>query len=378
VSWVQFLLAGLRLGVVGFGGGLAVLTLIRREFVERRHVITEAEFAEIAGAAQALPGAVSVNAFTILGTRVSGWLAGLVAGWGFVIPSFILMVVLAATYPAFRYLPYADSILAGMTAGVVALVVLTGVDLARAGAIRRRCEAALALGALAGVALHWIGVLEVVLLAGLVGLVCGAPEWRKASLALAPPSLFKFFLGGATLGTVASLGGVFLRIGAATFGGGFVMIPFIEQEVVLHHQWIRPVEFADAMALGQVTPGPVVISAAFIGHRVAGLIGASVATAAVFLPPGLLAMAAGHALDRFGKNPVVSGFLAGVRPAVVGLLGGAALSLGRAGLHDLSGWGIAAVGLLVGVRWRLHPLLVLALCAVLHLGFHEGFAALFG
>jgi chromate transporter len=370
------LLSGLKLGVLGFGGGMAVLAMIRRELVTRRKALSEEEFAEAAGVAQMLPGALSVNAFTILGTRLGGWTGGVLAGWGFVFPSFLLMLALAATYPAFRYLPLADSALAGMIAGVIALVVWTAVDLARSGSVRRRCEAALAAATLLAVTLGWVGVLEAVLLAGFAGILCNAPDWRRfPSPALAPwPAAL--LLGGASLPTLVSLAGVFLRIGAATFGGGYVMIPFIAHEVVEARHWIPGVEFADAVALGQVTPGPVVISAAFIGYRVAGLAGAIAATGMVFLPPGLIAIAAGRALDRFGKNPVVAAFLAGVRPAVVGLLGSAAVALAQAGFHAWSELGLAAAALLAVLRWRVHPLLLLALCAAGHIALNEGVAAL--
>lgn len=376
MGWLRFFVAGLKLGSVGFGGGLAVLAMIRREFVERRRVVGEDEFAEMAALAQALPGAVSVNAITILGTRVSGWWAGLVAGWGFVLPSFLMMLFLAVTYPAFRYLPYADSALIGMTAAVVALVAATALQLGRAGAVASRLDVVVAIGSFLPAAFHWAGVLEIVLLAGFVGIASAAVGRAGATAVVAPPWLGSLLLGGASLGTVVALGSVFLRIGAATFGGGFVMIPFIEHEVVLRHAWLDHTAFADAIALGQVTPGPVVISATFIGYRVAGLLGAVVATVAVFLPPGILAVAAGSALDRFAHNEHVTAFLAGIKPAVVGLLASAALALGRAGLHDATEWAIAAAAFLVLLRWRPHPLAVLAGAAGLHLLVHEGFAAL--
>ena len=367
MTWVGFLLTGLRLGAVGFGGGLAVLSLIRREFVERRRLLDDAEFAEVAAMAQALPGAVSVNAFTILGTRLGGWWSGLVAGWAFVWPSFLMMLAFAATYPAFRYLPMMDAAMVGMSAAVVALVVATAVGLARAGAIRQRLDAIVAAAALVLVASGWVGVLEAVLLAGLVGILARAPRVGAVAGALVPAWLVVFLFRGASLSAVVALAAVFLRIGAATFGGGFVMIPFIEQEVVLHHAWLTSREFADAVALGQITPGPVVISATFIGYRVAGLLGAVVATGMVFLPPGLLAMAAGHALERFNQNQVVAGFLAGVRPAVVGLLGSAAVSLGRAGLPRPAAWVLALAALLVLLRWKVHPVLVLLASALAYL-----------
>ncbi len=366
MTWLEFLLVGVKLGTVGFGGGLAVLSLIRREFVERRGVLNDTEFAEIAAMAQALPGAVSVNALTILGTRLGGWWSGFVAGWAFVWPSFLMMLGFAATYPAFRYLPMMDAALVGMAAAVVALVVGTAVDLGRAGAIRKRLDVLIAAGAFVLVAMNWVGVLEAVLLAGLVGIFARTSGWSRWAPVALPAWLVAGLVRGATLGTVAALAGVFLRIGAATFGGGFVMIPFIEQEVVLHHAWLAPREFSDAIALGQITPGPVVISATFIGYRVAGLVGATLATGMVFLPPGLLAIGAGHALGRFGKNQIVTAFLAGVRPAVVGLLASAALSLGRAGLPDAATWGLAVAGILVLLRWRVHPLAVLFSSALVY------------
>ncbi|HQT93398.1 MAG: hypothetical protein B7Z68_00795 [Acidobacteria bacterium 21-70-11] len=366
MTWVGFLLAGLRLGTVGFGGGLAVLSLIRREFVERRRLLSDAEFAEVAAMSQALPGAVSVNAFTILGTRLGGWWCGLVAGWAFIWPSFLMMLAFAATYPAFRYLPMMDAALVGMSAAVVALVVVTAVSLARAGAIRQRLDAILAAAAFVLVALNCIGVLEAVLLAGLVGILARAPKLGPSAGAVFPPWLVMILIRGASLSGFFALAAVFLRIGAATFGGGFVMIPFIEQEVVLHHAWLTPREFADAVALGQITPGPVVISATFIGYRVAGLLGSVVATGMVFLPPGLLAIAAGHALERFSQNQVVAGFLAGVRPAVVGLLGSAAVSLGRSGLPNPGAWVLALAALLVLLRWKPHPVLVLVASALVY------------
>lgn len=379
MGWWRLIASALRLGLVGFGGGLAVLAMIRREFVERRRVLSGDAFAEVAALSQALPGAVSVNAITMLGTRLAGWWVGVLAGWAFVLPSFLLMLVLAATYPAFRYLPFADSALVGIAAAVVALVVTTAWQLARHGGVRSRFDVAVAVWAFLPAAFHWAGVLEIVLLAGLVGMVAAAIAPRPgAAGALAPPWLAVALLGGASLGTLFALGTVFLRIGAATFGGGLVMIPFIEHEVVLRYGWLDPTTFADAIALGQVTPGPVVISATFIGYRVAGLAGAVVATGAVFLPPGLLAVAAGTAIERFARNERVAAFLAGIRPAVVGLLFSAALSLGRAGLRDVNAWGVALLALIVLVRWRPHPLAVLAGAAALHIALHEGLAALAG
>jgi chromate transporter len=141
-------------------------------------------------------------------------------------------------------------------------------------------------------------------------------------------------------------------MGAITFGGGFVMIPLIESEVVNSHHWLTHQEFADATALGQVTPGPVLITATFIGYRVAGTLGAIVATISIFLPSFLMTIAAGSSLARFYTNPVVQSFLKGVTPAVVGLLVAAATSIARAGIHSWLGLSIAIVAVVVLIRFR--------------------------
>jgi chromate transporter len=152
---------------------------------------------------------------------------------------------------------------------------------------------------------------------------------------------------------LVALSSIFLRIGAASFGGGFVTLPLIEGEVVERYHWMAHQEFADATALAQVTPGPVLVVASFIGYRVAGTLGALFATVCVFLPSFVFTLVAGSSLRRFRANRQVQSFLRGVTPAVVGLLLSAALSIGRAGYYHWSGLMITAVaGLII---WRFRP-----------------------
>src|SRR5205085_2512201 len=174
------------------------------------------------------------------------------------------------------------------------------------------------------------------------------PKLRAVGvLAVAMPILAKLSL-------LIALSAIFLRIGAVTFGGGFVMVPLIKAEVVDNHHWLTSQEFADATALGQVTPGPVLITATFIGYRVAGTLGALVATVSVFLPAFLMTLAAGSSLRRFRANRQVQAFLRGVTPAVTGLLVAAAWSIGRAGIHTWMGVTLAIIAALVLLRFRLN------------------------
>jgi chromate transporter len=169
----------------------------------------------------------------------------------------------------------------------------------------------------------------------------------------------------AKLGLLLTIASIFLRIGAVTFGGGYVMVPLIEAEVVHEHGWLTHREFVEAFALGQVTPGPVLITATFIGYRVAGTLGALVATVSIFLPSLVLTVVAGSSLRRFRANRQVQAFLRGVTPAVVGLLVAAACSVGRAGIHTWVGLLLAVASAFVLMRFRVNAFLVILGAAVL-------------
>ncbi|HVY49650.1 MAG TPA: chromate transporter, partial [Minicystis sp.] len=173
---------------------------------------------------------------------------------------------------------------------------------------------------------------------------------------------------GAGLGAIAGLVRVFAPIGVLTFGGGLAMIPAIEHTVVIEQHWIGPKTFADAVALGQITPGPVAICATFIGYRVGGVVGALLATIAMFGPALALAIAVGASIDRFRASPLVEGALRALAPAVIGMLAAATFSLGRAGIDDWFGAALAAAALALGVfARRLSPLFSLVGGGLLHL-----------
>jgi chromate transporter len=180
-----------------------------------------------------------------------------------------------------------------------------------------------------------------------------SPTLRSIGMfALAMPLIAK-------LGLLLTLSTIFLRIGSVTFGGGLVMVPLIESEIVDTHHWLTHQEFADAFALGQITPGPVLITATFVGYRVAGTLGALVATISIFLPAFLMTIAAASSLRRFRDNEQVQSFLRGVAPAVVGLLVAAALSVGRAGIHSWVGISIMLLAIFTLIRFRPNPFWVI-------------------
>ncbi|MEP6819919.1 MAG: chromate transporter, partial [bacterium] len=429
-------LSFLKIGTVGFGGGLAVIAQVRTLAVKQRRWLTEQEFASGFALAQTLPGTAAGNIATYVGLRIRGWRGAGVSIAGFILPSMLMMIVLAILYRHLRHLPDTDRLFQGLNAAVVALIIVTAWRMGR-NTLGKPWQWLLAVFACIGVAFFSATVIEVVLTAGLIGIFIdsfaekqlrrlgqlqGVASRRKrisARLTLQrrrrrirdthfvggyltramaeervrqaallaeseivedqtaesartdenlDPNQAAHKPSGKKLGSLAVLGvsmpilakfallltlsTLFLRIGTITFGGGFVMIPLIETEVVDTHHWLTHQEFVDATALGQVTPGPVLITATFIGYRVAGTLGALVATVGIFLPSFLMMVVAGSSLARFHTNKIVQSFLKGVTPAVVGLLVAAGISIGRAGIHSWVGLLIALIAGVVLVRYR--------------------------
>lgn len=418
-------LSFLKIGLTGFGGGLAVIAQIRQLTVHKRGWLTEHEFAEAFALAQSLPGTSAGNAVAYIGLKLRGWRGASVAMTGFILPSMLMMIALAIFYRHMRSLPDTDRLFHGLNAAVVGLVLVTAWRMGKS-TLNKRWQWWVAGSAFLAVAIFNATVIEVVLAAGLIGIYVesfaerqlqrlrriGSFTFRRQARIKARMKarrrerLKQNFVGGylmraladervrqarfkneggeepesikreitseqsrdrhlqsigvfalgmpilIKLGLLATLSIIFLRMGTVTFGGGFVMIPLIESEVVNSHHWLTHQEFADATALGQITPGPVLITATFIGYRVAGTLGALVATMSIFFPAFIMTIAAGSSLRRFRSNGFVQAFLQGITPAVVGLLVAAALSIGRAGIHTWIGLSIAMLVVVILLRFR--------------------------
>ena len=388
-----------KIGLVGFGGGVAVLALIRNVTVRKRRWLTDAEFAEAVALAQSLPGTSAGNSVTYIGVRLRGWRGAAAAMGGFILPSMVIMIVLAITYKHINNLSGTQQFFHGLNGAVVALILVTAWRMGK-NILTARWQWLLAVLSFLAVAILEATVLEVVFAAGLIGIYIDSfgekqlrqlrnlgsivarrrarirtrmakrrRTLRKASeevedqeesvtfrslalLGLAMPIAAK-------LGLLLTLAAICLRMGSVTFGGGLVMVPLIESEVVNNHHWLTHQEFADATALGQITPGPVLITATFVGYRVAGTLGALVATISIFLPAFLMTIAAASSLRRFRDNAQVQAFLRGIAPAVVGLLVAAALSIGRAGIHSWVGLLIGLLAIFTLIRWRPNPFWVI-------------------
>ncbi|HEY8039465.1 MAG TPA: chromate efflux transporter [Polyangiaceae bacterium] len=352
-------------GVAGFGGGYSVLAQLRRDLVERRRWLTAAEFLVLAEISKSLPGTPATNLLALLGQRVGGVRGGTVAAGAFLLPSMVLMIACGAAYSHVRAAPGLSLFFDGMNAAMVGVVGAVTIDLGRS-AIRSRRGLAVAILCAALLATRLVS--EPILAGAAAGIGAIAGSLRARPPPGEPPKSERLHgfaalaLPLALAGSAAALVGlvrVFVPIGVMTFGGGLAMIPAIEHMVVLEQGWLDAKAFADAIALGQITPGPVAICATFIGYRVAGLAGALVATLAMFAPATALALAAGHSIERFRASPVIDGVLRALAPAVIGMLAAATLSLGRAAVGVPVDVALAVVAFVVLVARPISPLWLL-------------------
>jgi chromate transporter len=195
---------------------------------------------------------------------------------------------------------------------------------------------------------------------------------KLRSIALLPLMIFFTWPVLDKMITVWHLMTIFLRVGTVTFGGGYVMVPQIETDVVQVHQWMDHQTFADGVAFGQITPGPVLITATFIGYKVAGVIGAITTTIAAFLPSFIMTMIAGASINRFRANFHVQAFLAGVAPAVVGMLAAAGVTMAKSGVSGATGFGLATLACLLMLRAKLNPVVIIFGCGLLQWAISRG------
>ena len=355
----------LRFGVIGFGGPTAHIALMQDELVDRRGWIGRQAFTDALGVTNLVPGPNSSEMAIHIGYLVGGRAGGLIAGVCFALPAFVMMTALAALYFALGRLGVPGDALAGLQAAAIVVIVFALWRLRAS--VSRVLPAAVAIGAF--VLTLWLPRWSAVwvLAGGAVALVERAFERRRGergaagiaalvALALVP-------LAAVGVSQLPSLAWVFLKTGALLFGGGYVLVPLLEPEV-LARGWLTKGQFLDGIALGQATPGPIVTSSAFVGYRVAGVLGALVATVAIYVPAFLIVLAAsGPFLRSLRGNPAVRAAASGFNAAAFGAIAAAAVSLGRVGLSTPFRIAVAAVA--AAALWRRAPVWAVLLGALL-------------
>jgi chromate transporter len=359
----------LRLGLLGFGGPVALVGQMGRELADERGWLTKDEMREAIAICQSLPGPLAIQVGIYISYLRAGFWGAWAGGWTFILPNFLIVAGLGALYVYLGDLKPVTAIFYGVSPAVIALILHSCWRLARLGmedwlqwAIAAVCFV-VTIALRAEVALLFIG-------AGVVGiLVYGTPLGsvrRPTTLALAAPLAAIGPAAPATsASTLAKLLLFFLKAGALTFGSGLVIVPFLEQGLVHDYGWLDQRQFLVAVAIGMISPGPVVITATFVGYLVAGFWGSLVSTVGIFLPSFLLVLLVAPILARHRANANVQGFVKGAYGAAIGTILGACVLLGRIAIGD---WLTALIGLAslaVLFRWKVsNPMLIAATAAV--------------
>jgi chromate transporter len=326
--------------------------MMEEEFVRRRQWLTRDEFLDLVGLAGLVPGPSSTEVAILVGYRRAGWRGLLLAGTCFILPAAVIVTALAWAYVHFGRLPAAGGVLLGIKPVIVAVVAQSLVAFGRT-AIKTKGLLAIALLA-AGADLFDAPPTAILVAAGVLSSL-GRVAWR--------PDALKTLLGPAALAAPATLASppglaklffIFLKIGSVVFGSGYVLLAFLRADLVEHPHWLDESQLIDAVAVGQFTPGPVFTTATFIGYLLAGLPGAAVATAGVFLPSFVLVALSGPFVPRIRRSPAASAFLDGVVVASLALMAVVAGRLVRVAVVDVTTVSEAVVSVLVLFRWRVN------------------------
>lgn len=359
-----------RLGATAFGGPAAHIAMMQDEVVTRRRWLSEERFLDLLGASNLIPGPSSTELAIHIGWEQRGWAGLVVAGVSFIVPAMLITGLCGWAYVQYGALPAAGGLLYGIKPVILAVVLqaIWGLAPKAAKTLSLRALGLLALAA----ALLGGGELLILFGAGAVAALLARMAAPKAPPVAGVWVPWMPLAGVAPLGasavTLPGLFGVFVKIGSVLFGSGYVLLSFLRAELVAQRGWLSEAQLIDAVAVGQVTPGPVFTTATFIGYLLAGASGALVATAGIFLPAFVFVALSGPLVPRLRASVVAGGFLDGVNVASLGLMGAVTVQLGRAALVDLP---TALLGLLAAVllvRWKLNSTWLIAGGALFGLG----------
>jgi chromate transporter len=356
----------LRLGALGFGGPIALAGYMQRDLVPRGWV-SEQEYLEGLAFSQMMPGPLAAQLAMWIGFIRFGVRGASLVGVVFILPPYLMVLVISFFYVRYHGLPVVQALFYGIGPAVIAIVALSALRLARMTVGHdRRLWAIFGLVAVITVWLH----AEVALLfvaAGIIGIVLYLPEKKNggsAHPAVAPaiPALIGAVLAAGPV--LAQLAAFFVIAGAFTFGSGLAIVPFLHQGVVLQHHWLNERQFLDAVAVGVITPGPVVITAAFVGYLVAGFWGSVVSALAVFLPVYLMVLFLGGYIIRNRERPAIKGFVKGATSAASGAIAGASVILAQGSIIDAPTAVIGAASLAVLWRFKIPEPILIAAAAI--------------
>jgi len=356
----------LALGTLGFGGPIALAGYMQRDLVERRRWISKQDYVEGLSLAQLAPGPLAAQLAIYLGWVRGRVLGATLVGLAFVLPSYVMVLIISALYVQFGGLPWMRGAFYGIGAAVIAIIARSAYKLVKM--TLSKDWLLWALFVVSGVVTAWTEseIVWLFLASGVIAMLLRAPPrlgGGAATLGVVPLWLVTGLIGPATAGTLWTIAWFFAEAGAFVFGSGLAIVPFLHGGVVNRLHWLTEQQFLDAVAVAMITPGPVVITVAFIGYLVAGPLGSVVAALATFVPCYLFTIVPAPYFRRFSKNPSLKAFVDGVTAAATGAISGAGFVLGRRALVDIPTVLIALVTLVLLVKLKKVPEPVLILGA---------------
>ncbi|HEY0139878.1 MAG TPA: chromate transporter [Thermoanaerobaculia bacterium] len=332
----------LRLGTVGFGGPIALAGAMQRDLVEDRRWVTKDEYVKGLALAQLAPGPLAAQLAIYLGWAKGGIFGATLVAIAFVLPSFLMVIGISVAYVRFGGLAWMQAAFYGIGAAVIAIILRSAYKLVRLTLGRERLLWAIFLANAISTAVLEAEVISLILGCGVATLLVQVGKRRgTAALSIAPPLALVLSSGTAAVsaGTGAATSGslfwFFVKAGAFVFGSGLAIVPFLYSGVVREHHWLTDQQFLDAVAVAMITPGPVVITVAFIGYLVHGFGGAVLAALGVFLPCYLFVVIPAPFYARFADNPRLKAFVDGVTAAATGAIAGAVYVLARRAIIDV-------------------------------------------
>jgi chromate transporter len=363
----------LKLGTIGFGGPVALVGYMQRDLVERHHWIDDEEYKLGLALAQIMPGPLAAQLAMAIGYFAHGVLGATLVGLAFVLPSFLMVLGLSALYVAFGGLWWMQAVFYGVSAAVIGIIAIAAYKLAWKVNGRDPLLWGIFAALFIVTAVAQAELAEFFLVAGLLVLVVKAPpQWLRSRLPVfgVAPGILALPVLAAAAATAQSnvlweILLFFTKAGAFVFGSGLAIVPFLYEGVVRQFGWLSEQQFLDAVAVAMITPGPVVITVAFIGFLVAGFPGATLAAIGIFVPVWVLTVIPAPWFVRHRNNPQLRAFSDGATAAASGAIAGAVVVLGQRAIVDLPTVAIGLVSL--GILWRFkvpEPLLVVAAGAI--------------
>jgi len=360
----------LRLGSLGFGGPVALCGQMEKELVEERKWVTKAELREGIAVCQSLPGPLAIQVGIFISYLRGGFWGAWAGGWAFILPNFVIVAALGALYVHFGDLPPVRAIFYGVSPAVIALILYSCYRLARLG-MEDLMQGAIAVACLVVTAVVQAEVALLFIVSGIIGVLYYGTLFRSKRFPSLPlMAVLPLSVGASTGRTGWMLGKLFvffLKAGSLTFGSGLVIVPFLEKGLVQQTGWLDERQFLVAVAMGMLSPGPVVITATFVGYLVAGFWGSLVSTVGIFLPSFLLVLIVAPILIRHRANSNVQGFVKGAYAAAIGTILGASILLGKIAIGDWLTAAVALLSLVALARWKVSNPVLVAVTAVIGL-----------